>query len=481
MGGKRATVPLVGLLSLWLLGFVPAGAYVIERVSVASDCSQGNDESGRSGVSISADGRYVAFHSSASNLVAGDTNGCEDIFVHDRQTGQTTRVSVASDGSEGNYHSNSPSLSADGRYVAFASGASNLVAGDTNNTYDIFVRDRSASETFRVSVAWAGNPSANSNGSSNNPSLSADGRYVAFWSGASNLVAGDTNGDYDIFMHDRQTGQTMRVSIASDGSQGNGGSNSSSLSADGRYVAFWSWASNLVAGDTNGIYDVFMHDCLTGQTTRVSVAGDGSEGNWGSVCPSLNADGRHVAFSSGASNLVPGDTNGNDDVFVHDCITGQTTRVSVAGDGSQGDGYSGTYALSLSADGRSVPFQSLSSNLVAGDTNGKPDVFVAINPLSPSSMRLPTRGWYLVSAPHEGDHPLATLEVARPSANRTMSFCDAVAAGWINPTLYAFDHDRFAYSTCSCDGPPIDDDNTLRQGQGYWLCTNVAGLTLVFP
>jgi Tol biopolymer transport system component len=263
--------------------------------------------------SISADGRYVAFHSDASNLVPGDTNGTWDIFVHDRLTGQTTRVSVASDGTQGNNGSGDPSISADGRYVAFTSEASNLVPGDTNGTWDIFVHDRVTGQTTRVSVASDGSEGY---GSSFSSSISADGRYVAFSSWASNLVPGDTNGWADVFVHDRVTGQTTRVSVASDGTEGNHVSLLPSISADGRYVAFSSWASNLVPGDTNEVQDIFVHDRLTGQTSRVSVASGGTEGNGASEFPSISADGRYVAFYSAASNLVPGDTNGTWDIFV---------------------------------------------------------------------------------------------------------------------------------------------------------------------
>jgi Tol biopolymer transport system component len=265
--------------------------------------------------SISADGRYVAFASGASNLVPGDTNGWADVFVHDQQTGQTSLVSVAADGMQGNGGSWGPSISADGRYVAFTSEASNLVPGDANGVQDVFVHDRETEQTSRVSLAADG---TEGNSHSAGPSMSADGRYVAFRSWASNLVPGDTNGMLDIFIHDRQTGQTSRVSVATDGTEGNSHSAGPSISADGRYVAFISEASNLVPGDTNGQQDIFVHDRQTGQTSRVSVAADGTQGNGGSYWPSISANGRYVAFMSEASNLVPGDTNGQQDVFVHD-------------------------------------------------------------------------------------------------------------------------------------------------------------------
>jgi Tol biopolymer transport system component len=200
---SKFLVRLVTVLMLLSLLVNPALASpgTTTRVSVASNGAQGNGDSFSS--SISADGRYVAFHSIASNLVSGDTNGAWDVFVHDRQSGQTTRVSAASNGAQGNGDSESPSISADGRYVAFSSDASNLVSGDTNGAWDVFVHDRQSGQTTRVSAASNG---AQGNGDSESPSISADGRYVAFSSDASNLVSGDTNGAWDVFVHDRQSG-----------------------------------------------------------------------------------------------------------------------------------------------------------------------------------------------------------------------------------------------------------------------------------
>jgi Tol biopolymer transport system component len=346
------------------------GSGVTTRVSVASDGTQGNEWS--ADPSISADGRYVVFGSAASNLVPGDSNGHNDVFVHDRQTGQTTRVSVASDGSQGNGESYGHAVSADGRYVAFTSYATNLVPGDTNGSWDTFIHDRLTSQTTRVSVASDG--TQGNSGSIWSPTISADGRYVAFASYATNLVPGDTNGQRDVFIHDRQTGETTRVSVSSNGTQGNSASWTPTISADGRYVAFESYATNLVPGDTNYKFDIFVHDRQTGQTTRVSVASDGAQGNGSSWNSAISADGRYVAFGSASSNLVVGDTNEAYDVFVHDRQTGQTTRVSVASDGAQGNGESGN--PSISVDGRFVAFRSDSSNLVTGDTNGRMDVFV---------------------------------------------------------------------------------------------------------
>ena len=347
------------------------------RVSVASDGTQGNDFSVFP--SISSDGHYVAFYSRATNLVPGDTNGLLDVFVHDRQTGETERVSVASDGTEGTgdtikYHS----ISADGLFVAFSSRASDLVPGDTNGEIDVFVHDRQTGETTRVSVASDG---TQGDGTSWRPSISSDGHHVAFQSSASNLARGDTNEGFDVFVHDRQTGETTKVSVVSDGTQGDGRSWRPSLSADGHYVAFDSAATNLVPGDTNEGFDVFVHDRQTGETTRVSVASDGTQGNDFSCVPSIGAEGRYVAFLSSAFNLVVGDSNNIDDIFVHDRETRETVRLSTSSDGTQGNGRSNL--PSISADGRYVAFHSLSSNLVPEDTNGGTDIFVASNPLWP--------------------------------------------------------------------------------------------------
>lgn len=345
------------------------------RVSVASNGSLGNQNSTQP--SISADGRYVAFNSFASNLLPNDTNSTADIFVHDQVSGQTTLVSVASNGTQGNGVSARPSISADGRYIAFDSTAYTLVSGDTNFTSDVFVHDRQTGQTTRVSVASDG---SQGNGLSGKPSISSDGRYVAFTSLSSNLVANDTNGYADIFVHDRQTGQTTRVSVASNGSQTNASFTEwASISGDGTFVAFESLASNLVPNDSGNL-DVFVHNRLTSQTIRVSVASDGTPGNNKSELPFISADGRYVAFYSDASNLVSGDTNNRGDMFVYDRLNHQTTRVSIASDGSQaiGDSSAGGSSLpvSISANGRYVAFISLASNLVPGDTNGQRDIFV---------------------------------------------------------------------------------------------------------
>ncbi len=342
------------------------------RASVASSGAEGDGGSYRP--SISADGRYVAFSSEARNLVSGDTNNTADAFLHDRGTGHTERISISSAGTQGSDLAGQTSISADGRYVAFWSSSDDLVGDDTNNAPDIFLRDRATGQTERVSVSSEG---LQADGFSYNPSISGDGRHIAFYSYATNLVSDDTNGSADVFLHDRETGQTTRVSVSSSGGQGDGHSVMPAISADGRYLAFWSSAGNLVGGDTNGQRDVFRHDRLTGETVRVSVGSGGSQGTGETdvlSAPTLSADGRWVAFHSGAWNLVSGDTNSSDDVFVRDCNTGQTQRVSVSRWGGQGNGWSRSPALSH--NGRYVAFASWASNLVGGDTNARSDVFL---------------------------------------------------------------------------------------------------------
>lgn len=209
-----------------------------------------------------------------------------------------------------------PALSSNGRYVAYTSIANNLVIGDSNGFYDVFVHDRQTGNTTRVSVATNG---TQGNEISYEPSISGDGRYVSFWSEANNLVNGDTNGVTDVFVHDRQTGVTQRVSVASNGTEGNGMSENHSISGDGQYVVFDSEASNLVSNDTNGYNDIFIHDRQTGETRLVSVDSDRIQGNLASLSPSISADGSKVVFSSSSTNLVIDDTNGKFDVFVTSC------------------------------------------------------------------------------------------------------------------------------------------------------------------
>ncbi len=380
-GRSMAVMATVCLLA------APAAAVepTTERVSVSSTGAQTEPFTHSFGGPVSANGRFVAFVSSASNLVDGDTNGVEDIFLRDRVSGQTQRVNVSSTGNQAIVGNPSfdpfsavAGMSASGRFVVFDSSASNLVPGDTNDGVDVFVRDTVSGHTERVSVSsngaqTKGPPGFGTPPTSHAAGVSPDGRFITFESDAPNLVAGDTNRTLDVFVHDRGTGQTRRVSVSSTGTQGESASFAGGVSASGRFVVFTSRARGLVRGDPGGRPDAFVRNRLTGQTRMVSVSSSETPANGAVVGrPWISPDGRFVAFSSRASNLVRGDTNGKADVFVRDRSTGQTRRVSVSSSEVQANERS--FARGMSANGRFVAFDSPASNLVANDTNGTVNV-----------------------------------------------------------------------------------------------------------
>jgi Tol biopolymer transport system component len=329
------------------------------RVSVSGADQQANGPS--EGTAMSANGRFVAFTSDASNLVPGDTNGDSDAFVRDLATGRTERVSVTSAGRQGNRDTSSIhglAVSADGRYVVFGSPATNLVAHDTNGNVDVFVRDRRAGTTRRVSLTDGDRQSALGGSGA---AVSDDGRFVTFSSSAGRLVRHDTNGHEDVFVRDRSRGTTRRVSVTSAEKQVYVGGNHAAISGGGRYVAFLSDSRSLVSGDTNRRRDVFVRDRAKGTTTRISVAGDGSQLRdtpWGA--PSLSDGGRYVGFVSGSNVLVRDRTAG-------------TTETVATGNGAPGQ--VDRAPVRLSGDGRFVVFTSVAA-LVAGDTNSRYDVFL---------------------------------------------------------------------------------------------------------
>ena len=398
------------------------GTGTIERVSLSSAAAEANGDS--EVPAISTDGRYVAFASDATNLVSGDTNDAEDIFVRDRQTGQTTRVSVSSSGVQGNNDSDAPAISYDGRYVAFQSMASNLAAADTNSTWDVFVHDRQTGQTTCVSVSPSGEVGTNY---TFKPMLSGDGRYVVFYSYAGNLVAGDANGKSDVFVRDMQLGQTFLVSVSSAGVQADQGASTADISDDGRYVAFNSWSTNLVPGDVNNKGDVFVHDRQTGETTMVSVgSGDVSD------FPSISGDGRYVAFWS-AARLAPEDSNSWSDIYVRDRQTGETTAVSVNTSGVTGNGSS--YQPDITADGRYVAFESVANDLVAGDSGSGYDVFVR------DRQTAQTRR---VSV-NEAGQPASGVQAAITNDDRYVAFSSNASNLVADDTNYVYDvfvHDR---------------------------------------
>lgn len=381
MSGERAIVGAPGHEGG---GFSSAGAaYVyeaasdpIERVSVDSDENEVFADPTFEPVTllpdISDDGQTVAFHSRSAELVSDDTNDLLDVFVRSRDTGETTRVSVASDGAQGNGHSADPAISADGSTVVFTSGATNLDVDD-NGEEDTFVHDLVTGVTELVSLGPDG---VQGDGPSlRRPDISADGSIVAFSSDASTLVDGDGNGVTDVFVRDWVDGPAERVSVHSDGTEGNSPSFDVSISGDGRFVVFSSLATNLVDGDANGVSDIFMHDRNTSTTTRLSMAAGGDvEADGASTLPVISQDGTVVAFDSDATNIVEGDSNERNDVFVLVLETGEYIRVSVSSFGDQADGGSGI--ASVSGDGQVVSFLSSASNLVERPTSGAGDIFV---------------------------------------------------------------------------------------------------------
>jgi Tol biopolymer transport system component len=383
---KVLTVGAATLLAAVLLAGAAYAAGTTARVNLTSTGAQADDTS--RAASISDNGRHVAFQSWASNLVPNDEENFIGIYARDITARKTTRLDVTDTGEHGNSLSSLPSISSNGRFVAYESSATNLVAGDTNAHSDVFVRDRdtdadgvldepNAVDTERASVSDTEQQTGFLDWSER-PTISANGRYVAFVSDAANLVSGDTNGHSDVFVRDLVGGKTVRVSVSTSGSQATGSCSCSGpevsnpfVSATGRYIVFSSGRTNLVNGDTNGTADVFRRDRDTDadgvmdepgavSTTRVSLSNTGAQGTAESYFPSISSNGRYVAFTSNAG-LVAGDTGGGD-VFVRDRTAAKTTKMSVTTAGTPGNGASGSPRIS--AAGRFVVFTSIAPNLV---------------------------------------------------------------------------------------------------------------------
>jgi photosystem II stability/assembly factor-like uncharacterized protein len=410
----------------WSFTTAPAPTFDFERVSVDGEGAEGNN--GSSKPSISSDGRYVAFQSDATDLIPGDTNDSTDIFVYDRTLDTIERVSVDGEGAEGNNVSLVPDISSDGRYVAFQSASTIFVPGDgdTNACDDIFVYDRTLDTIERISVSSEG---SEGNNCSANPSISSDGRYVAFQSNATDLIPGDTNDYTDIFVYDRTLDTIERVSVDSEGGQATGGedggaSSNVNISSDGRYVIFQSFATNLVADDINDMRDVFIHDRETDATELVSVSSDEALAGAPSQGASVSSDGRYVVFSSSATNLTGDEVNGLEALFLRDRTLGTTELIP--GAYFSGNGYVNDAVISddgryivysaydesesnqniyrydtetntevlitegtgipdggvnssdpdISGDGSVIAFTSGNTDLVSGDTNSSDDIFV---------------------------------------------------------------------------------------------------------
>lgn len=412
-------------LALMLLLIANSEAQITTRVSVDSNGIQGEKES--EFPSMSADGRFIVFHSRANNLVPNDTNGEIDIFVHDQLTGETTRVSITSAGDETS-GAIWPAISADGNVIAFLAG-DDMALEDNNEWNDIFVHDRGTGETSLVSIASDGSQSNRDSHEGGPPALSGDGRFVVFGSEASNLVPNDTNEALDIFVHDRQTKQTIRVNVDSNGNEAEPGSlsHTPSISRDGRFVVFSSNARNLVPDDMDrerSRIDVFVHDIQTSETSRVNLLASGELRDFGvNLDPSISSDGRYITYSNsegihvydqqtGTTNTITSSILG-ENIYGHPAISGDgrfvvyvkvdlnqdaddlflredilvfdllENKVKQVNSGLNGESLNGNdhgrnffYGPKISDDGRFVTFDSVASNLVQNDTNEFSDIFV---------------------------------------------------------------------------------------------------------
>ena len=341
----------------------------LEMVSLNDDGVAGNGNAYHA--SISADGSRVVFSSDSTTLVPGEQTSFEDIYVRDLNTGTLERLSVNSSGEVGNSASTRPSISHDGSRVAFASRARNLVPGDTSYGRDIFVKDLAQGWMRRINL---GPRAEEANRLSNHPIISGNGRFVAYTSHADNLVEGDTNGRQDVFVHDLATGQTERVSVASDDVEGNGTSYEPSISDDGRFVAFYSRADNLVEGDTNEALDVFVRDRQLGTTERVSLTYRGEQSQGASFRAAISGDGSCVGFVSAAPDMVEREGYGWDEVYVRDRVRGVTEKISVGSRGARTKASS--TAPTLSHDGSKVAFTSWASNLMNEETRNRADIYL---------------------------------------------------------------------------------------------------------
>lgn len=340
----------------------------LASIGVSSSLANGTSRS----VSPSSNGRYIAFESNASNLVSGDTNSATDVFVFDKQTGTTIRASVDSSGAQGNGRSYNPVISGNGQFVAFVSTATNLVSGDTNFCSDIFVRDLVNNVTTRVSVGASG---VQADSGSDTPSISNDGRYVGFRSEATNLIgSSDTNDKTDFFIRDTVGGTTSIVSVDTSGALANDHSSEGKISGDGNFFVFTSKASNLVSGDTNQCVDIFLRDIVNSTTSLISKDASSELGNRASTNPDISSDGRYVVFQSHAGNLVANDTNGYSDIFLVDITNSTIERVSLKSGLDQVS--SENVNPKVSDDGRFVVFETYANDLDPLDANNQWDIYL---------------------------------------------------------------------------------------------------------
>jgi len=374
--GARLNVPraTVTLFSASVAAVFLSGCVWTGFASVNDSGEQANQDSFEP--AVSADGRYVAFQSSSSNLVPDDYNGVQDIFLRDMAAGTTQRVSLSSPGEQGNGASFDAAVSEDGQYVAFASDATNLVDDDGNGVRDVFLRDQSGRTTWRLS-AFGLFILTEGNGDSENPDISCSGVCtVVFESDASNLVSNDTNFTRDIFSFTLGTFEPERISVDGNGGDADGDSANPSISAGGGLVAFDSSATDLLTfgSDTNGFRDVYVRNTALDENSRVSVSWLGGLADGSSTNPDISADGRFVAFESQASNLIFLDTNTSTGIYVRDRISQFNEKISVNDAGESANAAS--LRPSISGNGRYVAFWSNATNLVSDDTNNQRDIFV---------------------------------------------------------------------------------------------------------
>lgn len=430
----------------------------------------GQTNSNSYSASISDDGNRIVYHSYDEYIVSDDYNYAADVFVYDQNTDVNDRVSVSSSGDEANGESLGPAISGDGNVIAFESYADNLVTGDTNGVRDVFVHDLTTGETTRVSVDSLGNEA---NGESSEPALSEDGRYVAFSSTADNLTETDHNWEEDVYLHDRVTGETTLVSVSIWGDASSYASFDPAISADGRYIAFTSYSYDLIpeGEDENWAYDIFVRDMLTGVTVKISQAQGGEPADSDSWSSDISADGRYLTFVSWATNLVPNDLNDQLDVFIHDRLSGETVRISESAGGDEGNGSSETPAIS--PDGSTAVFSSFASNLVANDIFPFWDIFAVEQDVDDTLFTItgmafdedgyPLEGVVISSAEAPGNFAITDVngEYTLTLPSGTFDLSATLSNYWFLPETQTV--------TVGPNSSGIDFEGVLLESYGYWL------------
>lgn len=425
------------LMVLGMFVFMPLMA--LERVSVTG-LTQANGNSFL--VANSADGRYVAFDSDASNLVGGDSNGVRDVFIRDRTSASLERVSISSSGAQSSYLSRSASISTDGRYISFESMGT-LAPGVGSGVFQIYRRDRVSGVTELVSSNSSG---VAGTAHSMRSSISADGRYVLFYSSANNLIAGDNNSARDVFIKDMQTGGVERISVSSTGVAGNGDSFEAAMSSDTRFISFTSMATNLTGGTIARQRHTYLRDRQTGSTKLISKTSAGVLANQPTFSPALTDDGRYVVYYSKASNLAAGTSGANIQILLYDGISGNTALLSrgVTSHGHDGpEGNDLSYSPSISADGRFVAFTSFANNLISGDNNGVSDILL---------LDRQTNELQIISQSENGElgngAAIGTPALSRSGNSIAFStYASNLLAGDTNNVADIFVHDRYSNST----------------------------------